>query len=228
MAQIIDLTSSSKQKGQRLQQLRKLARFSQKEIAKIANISLSAYKGWESGKHGGLPKRRAIFLLSIFQAESIECNLEWLMSGRGAPPRKNHGYNIQQIKPASANIIETIAKTETERIQHELQCFRSNYLDSMDYTVNDDAMAPIFLPQDVVAGVKLELKYYSRAFGMPCIVQLTNGEILLRQLRQGKQKNRYTLISTNIETKLANILNDIELINVAPVLWHRRKQLPLK
>lgn len=226
MTQGINLTnfSSAKEKGQRLQQLRKLARFSQKEVANTVNISLSAYKGWENGRHGGLPKRRAIFLLPIFQAEGIECNLEWLMSGRGEPPQKNKTYSAKKIIRARDNIIETITKTEQERIQDELRCFRSNYLDSIDFIVPDDAMAPMFLPQDMVAGVKLKPKYYSNAFGMPCIVQLINGEILLRELRQGKEKDHYTLLCNNIEIN-QNIINEVELINVAPVLWHRRKQL---
>lgn len=221
--------SSTKEKGQRLQHLRKMARFSQKEIANIINISLSAYKGWENGRHGGLPKRRAIFLLPIFQAEGIECNLEWLMSGRGDSPQKNLAYSTnkaRKILRAKDNIMQAIIKTESERIQDELRCFRSNYLDSIDFVVPDDAMAPMFLPQDVVAGIKLKPKYYSNAFGMPCIVQLIDGEILLRELRQGKEKNHYTLLCSNIETD-QNILNEVELLNVAPVLWHRRKQLPL-
>ncbi|MGD9108180.1 MAG: helix-turn-helix transcriptional regulator [Gammaproteobacteria bacterium] len=219
--------SSAEEKGRRLQQLRKLARFSQKEVASLINISLSAYKGWENGRHGGLPKRRAIFLLPIFQAEGIECNLEWLMSGIGEPPQKNLVYSAKKAIKAKDNIMQAIIKTEQERIQDELRCFRSNYLDSIDFVTPDDAMAPMFLPQDVVAGVKLKPKYYANAFGMPCIVQLTDGTILLRELRQGKEKDHYTLLCSNIETN-QNILNEVELINVAPVLWHRRKQLTLK
>lgn len=218
------MTNDPKAKGERLQRLRNLARFTQTDMANLANVSLSGYKGWEMGRHGGLPEKRAIFLVPIFQAEGINCNFEWLMYGIGNPPIKNQGYC-----PTDNNVYhqlsENIAKTEKEHIQNELNLFRNNYLHSLDLIIPDDAMAPQFLPNDIVAGIKLSNKNFPRAIGLNCIVQTMAGDVLLRQLQKGIKKDCYTLICTNLASSQEIIMHEVELINVAPVLWHRREKL---
>ncbi len=220
-----DKISPAKAKGERLQHLRKLARFSQKEIAKIINISLSGYKGWENGRHCGLPERRAIFLIPVFQAESIECSIEWLMCGIGEEPKKRQGHSFDENEKTTIEMVEKVTKTENECIHTELQFFRNNYLNSIDFIVLDDAMAPQFSPKDVVAGIKLSNKHFKNAIGLNCIVQTMAGDILLRQLQKGIKKDHYTLLCTNPTTSQEAIMHEVELINVAPVLWHRREKL---
>lgn len=218
------MANDPKAKGGRLQQLRNLARFTQNDIANLANVSLSGYKGWEMGRHGGLPEKRAIFLVPIFQAEGINCNFEWLMYGVGNPPIKNQGYCPTDNK-VSHQIFEKFAKTEKEHIQDELNFFRNNYLNSLDLIIPDDAMAPQFLPNDIIAGIKLSNKNFHRAIGLNCIIQTMAGDILLRQLQKGIKKDRYTLLCTNLTSLQETILHEVELINVAPVLWHRKEKL---
>lgn len=218
------VSGAPKAKGERLQQLRRLARFTQTEMAKLINVSLSGYKGWEIGRHGGLPENRAIFLISIFQSEGINCNIEWLMHGIGNSPQKIQGYSPIDNN-ASYQILGNIVKTEKKLIQNELQFFRSNYLNSIDLVILDDAMAPQFLPNDIVAGIKLLSKKFSQAIGLNCIIQTATGDILLRQLQKGIKKNRYTLICANSASHQEIIMHEVELINVAPVLWHRREKL---
>ena len=212
---------SPKEKGERLQYLRNLVRLTQKELAEIIQVSLSGYKGWENGRHGGIPEKRAIFLIKFFEAEGIQCSLEWLMYGIGSQPEKQrdlHKNNIMEI-------VSRNAKNEKEIMQDELHYFRSNYLNSIDFVVPDNLMMPNFLMNDIVAGVKLSSHHFQEAIGLNCIVQLVTGEILLRQLQQGIKKDYYSLLCTTPTDNKEIIIHEVKLINVAPVLWHRREKL---
>ena len=208
----------AKAKGKRLKQVMKLARFDRKLGAEIAGVSFHTYKGWEVGKHGGLPEKKAQKLLTAITIEGVACSLEWLMHGIGDAPKRVRGY---QIKEASAEYQNSVAKkpakkTEDEHIKLELDLFRESYPSTLYTCVADDGLAPTYLPGDLVAGEKIASRNYKKAIGLPCIVQTNTDEILLRRLQYGTIKGRYTLACSNPDTKQKFAINDIELVAVAP------------
>lgn len=212
-------TELSKKKGKRLQQAREMVRFNRKDAAKIAEVSVHTYKGWEVGKYDGLPEKRAKKLLPALEAEGLECTLEWIMHGIGEKPKKIRGY---QVETASKTLSVKSASTKTN-ITDELKLFCQNCKNPLYLTLTDDAMSPQFMPGDIVAGEIVPKRVYKNLIGAPCIIQLKTGKILLRQLQLSSEKGCYDLICSNAETKLPFCLSNVEIADLAIILWHRRE-----
>lgn len=86
-------------------------------------------------------------------------------------------------------------------------------------------MLPHYHIGDYVAGTKRFGTKIASLVSWNCIVQISNGEILMRNLQAGPRPNSFNLISTNFQTKIKNaIIYDVELVAVAPILWHRRQE----
>ncbi len=214
-----------KEKGQRLQHVRELARFDRKDIAEIVGSSFYTYKGWEVGKHDGLTEPLARKLISVLDSEGIQCPFEWLMHGIGSKPRKIRGYQPEKENATTQKILK---KTNEQKIiDDELKLFCEHCKNPLYLTITDDAMLPGFLVHDVAAGEILPKRNYKKLLGMPCIIQLKTGEIMLRLLQNGSEKNRHTLTSANSNTKSTFALTNIEIANLAEILWHRHTKSKL-
>lgn len=216
-------------KAQRLIQLRKLAKLSRKDIAQMANVSAFTYKGWENARFGGIPQKRAALLVDIFQTEGIKSSVDWIMQGIGEPPKKIVSYQITQLQEAVADPnTQTPENIEQLRVKAELEFFcNNNDWETLSLTVPDDAMAPCFLQEDLVAGIKVPNEDFDKAVGLNCIVRTKNNKILLRQLQNSNTKNLFSLLSLNLNSKQPPILHDVELTDIAPVIWFRRKSISL-
>ncbi|MGD9153842.1 MAG: hypothetical protein PVG30_09415 [Gammaproteobacteria bacterium] len=214
-------SSLSKEKGKRLQQAREMVRFDRKEAAKIAGVSSHTYKGWEVGKYGGLPEKRAKKLLPAFEAEGLQCSLEWLMHGLGDEPKKVRGYKAKEELKDYA--VQSEGASAEKCIKDELALFCKHVASPLYLTLDDDSMLPRFLSGDIVAGEVVPKRIYKTLVGEPCIVQLKTGEILLRKLQFGTEKNHYDLICANSNTQKPFCLSNVEIANLAVILWHRRE-----
>jgi hypothetical protein len=216
-------------KAQRLIQLRKLAKLSRKDVAQMAAVSAFTYKGWENAKFGGIPQKRAVILVDIFQTEGIKSSVDWIMQGIGDPPKKILSYQITQLKEAIASSAkQTLENIEQLRIKAELEFFcNNNDWETISLTVADDAMEPYFLREDLVAGIKVANQDFDKTVGLNCIVCTKNNKLLLRQIQNSNTKARFTLLSLNPSSKQQLILYDMELIDIAPIIWFRRKATAL-
>ncbi|CAL7964079.1 hypothetical protein GAMM_60192 [Gammaproteobacteria bacterium] len=168
-------------------------------------------------------------MVDIFQTEGIKSSVDWIMQGIGDPPKKILSYQITQFKEAIANSTEqTPENIEQLRIKAELEFFyNNNDWETISLTVLDDAMEPYFLQKDLVAGVKVANKDFDKTIGLNCIVRTKNNKILLRQIQSGNKNGLFTLLSLNLGSKQQLILYDMELTDVAPVIWLRRKATSL-
>ncbi|NCX93260.1 MAG: hypothetical protein EBX40_01105 [Gammaproteobacteria bacterium] len=103
----------------------------------------------------------------------------------------------------------------------ELAVFRE-IPNSVDIVLSGDEMRPHFRAGDIVGGVKLS--NFSEAIGEICIVQSTEGEILLRLLQVGNSPNNFTLLTLQPLAGGASplVTPGVELSMVARVVWHRR------
>lgn len=216
------------EKAERLIQIRKLAKLSRKDMAEIAGVSTSTYKGWENARFGGIPQKRAAILVEALQAEGIKSSTEWIINGLGENPQKVLYHQITQLQEvlvdkSRAQNPETI---EQLRIKAELEFFcNNNDWNTLYLTVSDDAMSPYFLPGDLVAGIKISDEQLNKIFGLNCIVRTKNNKTLLRQVQKSNTHGLFTLLSLNFHNKQHLVLQqDVELIDIAPVVWFRRKK----
>ncbi len=88
----IEGLSSPKARGKRLKFVRKLAGLSRKQLEKKYGISANTVQSWEVAKKGGLTERGAHRILAVIQKEGINCSIEWLLYGTGAPPRPVYSH----------------------------------------------------------------------------------------------------------------------------------------
>ncbi len=211
------------EKANRLIQLRNLAKLSRKDMAQIAEVSFSTYKGWENSRFGGIPTKRAELLVNALNLEGINSSVDWLMLGIGTPPRKiltHQNDNIRNILSLSKNLPQE--QLEELRIKAELEFFcNNNNWNTLSTTVDDNSMGPIFSSGDLVAGVKLPPEQFAQAIGLNCIVRTKNNKIFLRQIQKGSSSDLFTLLSLN--NQCISIMYDIKLVDIAPVSWIRRK-----
>jgi len=214
-------------KAERLTQLRKLAKLSRKDIAKMVGVSDYTYKGWENARFGGLPKRRATRLVDVLQTEGIKSSVNWVMEGVGEPPQKILCYQDAQFKYAIANpAAQSPEIIEQLRIKAELEFFcNNNEWKTLSLVVPDNAMEPCFVQGDVVAGIKVPDAYFGKTIGLNCIVRIKQKGFLLCQIQKSKTKNLFTLSSINPTSKNQVLFNDVEPVDIAPVTWLRRKSL---
>jgi len=213
-------------RAERLKRLRNLANLSRKEMCDLADIKPDTLIGWEVARHGGLTENGANKIIACIAKEGVQCTLEWLLYDIGSSPTVLP--NFDRVKANLQNEVKTlpVKNNEEKLIIEELLLFRAHYRNAFDYIVEDDSMSPQYQLGDYVAGVKRYKKNISLVTEQDCIVQLTDGKILLRSLRQGSKPNLYTLLCTNLKTTTSTpVIYDVEIICAAPVVWIRRKDL---
>lgn len=213
--------SSPEARASRLKRLRNLANLSRKEMCEASDIKHDTLIGWEVSRHGGLSKIGAQKVISRVAKAGVQCTLEWLLEGIGPMPIIFPNLII-------GNSSEAIC-VEEKIIHNELLFFKSQYPDAIDYVVEDDGMIPQYFPDDHLAGIKRYGEKISHLIGYDCIVQLTDGIILLRRLQEGSKENLYNLSCINPKTTaISPTIFNIELICAAPVIWIRKKDSKIK
>ena len=210
------------ERSRRLKSLRNMTRLSRRAFSERYGIPAATLKNWEDAKYGGLTEKGSRKVLKALKGEGIYCSLEWLLHGIGTSPQISdklytEGFGLKQM--ASQDSAD-----ENAVITAELQLIYQHYKDVIDFIVEDDAMEPRFIKGEHVAGKKRYRDTIRSILGQDCIVQTGDGQVLLRQVRQGSMPSVYTLRSINTHTKLDKpILYDVELLSAAPVIWSRRK-----
>lgn len=216
--EVLDERSTPEARAARLKRLRNLANLSRKEMCDGSEININTLKGWEVARYGGLPLDGAHKLIKRVAHEGVFCSIEWLLYGKGSPPRVEIG------KGEESSIQNTDKLDEEKHIEKELTLFQQHNSSTLHCQIIDNGMLPFFEKGDWVAGVKRTGEKMEALVGMNCIVQLTTGKVLCRQLRLGKIKNTYHLISIYVDSaEETPILTDTEILCAAPIIWHRKK-----
>jgi transcriptional regulator with XRE-family HTH domain len=212
----IDTKSSPQAKAERVRSIRAMAGFSRREMQEIYGINGNTLSGWERGIHTGLSKKGALQLITMLKDKNISCTVDWLLHGIGSGP--------QQFANAVNINIEITADVETKSIHEEIAVFRKNHHNTLDLIVQDNTMAPFFFIGDYVMGIQHKQSFH-KYIGLDCIIELANGEIMLRKLAKGRADNRYSLICSNLDpNSLEQNHYDVEIISLAPVIFTRRSE----
>lgn len=201
-------SASAEARGERLRRIRNLANLSRKDFCNIPEIKFNTYKGWELGRFGGLPLDGAERVVKRVSEEHVICAIDWLLYGTGQEP-----YVIPQGKGLSA-------QEGNAQILKEIMVFQSGYSAAIYLEIRDDALSPLYVPGDYVAGLKFTGTDISSILNQPCIVQLTNGETLCRYLREGSTPDKYLLLATNLNSVQFPQTIEVQLNFAAPVIRH--------
>jgi transcriptional regulator with XRE-family HTH domain len=221
--EILDEKSSSEYRAKRLKMLRNLANLSRQELCNLAIININTLKGWERGRYGGLPLDGAKKILNAALPRGVQCTLDWLLHEIGVGPKVN--TDILKIKRIGARHQKKINQTEEEKlIINEILLFRKQFGNTIDFMVEDDGMAPLYNKGEYVAGIMRTGENIKKLVSTNCVAQLASGKILLRNIRSGTEKHKYSLFCINQQsTVIEPVLHNVELLCAASIIRIFRK-----
>jgi transcriptional regulator with XRE-family HTH domain len=206
-------------RGKRLKLARKMAGLTREEVEEKYGISASTVQSWEAAKAGGLTEKGAQRAIAVLRQEGIWCTIDWLMYGLGEGPQPT-GSQFHHVQESFTTYTDL---PEEKAILQELEKFKSLNNDSIHFIVNDDAMLPYYQQGDYIAGKRKVGEAIKQLIGMDCIIETTEGTVLLRRLKLGAHDDTYTLLRINPDTQLAiPTLYEQKLKNAAAVIWLRR------
>ena len=208
------------ERSNRLKRLRNATRLSRSAFAKKHEqygLKKTNIQNWEDVRWKGLTDRGAQQLIKAFADEGFDVTLEYLMFGIGKDP----------LDSTSIKLPDSVIKlSEKSIIANELKLFYKFNDNAVDSRITDDSLAPFIMPGDYVAGSNYFDDDIKKAVGYLSIVHTIEGEVVVRMVEEGKDKEHFTLTCLNQKTKAAHsILINIKLLSAAPVLWIRRPNL---
>lgn len=216
---VVSIQNSPAIRAKRLKRVRNLANLSREELCADGDINRHTYIGWETGRFAGLTTIGAEKVLEKITRKGVHCSLAWLMEGEGPEP------SVNPISPMQFDSTPNLP--EELIIDYELACFKAKNSHAVSLIIDDEGMAPQYHGGDIVAGKKRVGEQIETTIGYDCIVETENGDYLLRNIRKGKDPYTYTLVCNNPAIqKKASVLPNVKLIFAAPVIWHRKKDIP--
>ena len=206
--------STPKARSERLKRLRNMANLSRKEICDTDEININTYKGWELARFGGLPVDGAEKVIKRIAKAGVICSLEWLLYGEKPSP-----YLVPEaISPSHFNENEPVTSS---LIESEFAIFQNSFSNAVLTEVVDNGLYPTYKPGDFLAGIKQYGNQISLTTEQICIVETSNGEKLIRYVKQGNTDGLYTLLCTNYHSTTEEIIkSNVNLLYSAPISRH--------
>lgn len=186
-------------------------------------LALSNLYTLEQGKRP-LSKKLAERIASSIQKEGYYCSADWLLTGQGVAPCKQEDLENKIITRLSNDLTEVAHLLSPEfNIMKEITLFKELNPNSTVLGVFDDGMQPFYAQNDYVGGLQFAGSEIIKGVNQNCIIELFNGEKLIRKLIKSNQENSYNLVCTNPNTQISKpILYNQFIAKVAPIVWHRR------
>jgi len=225
---VTDEKTTPQARAMRLKMVRNMANLSREAMCADGKININTYKGWEIGRYGGLPLDGAELVVERITKEGVVCSIEWLIYeiGRGAYVSADfkNAQNTQKNKKIKTTTADLKTKSQEKLIFNEILLFRKQFPDVLDCQILDDGLSPKLVVGDFVAGVKYHDKAIDKLLNQDCIVQLLDGEIVVRRLRKDHEQNTYMLLCTNQETTVDTpVVYNVKISSAAPILRHYKK-----
>jgi DNA-binding transcriptional regulator YiaG len=207
--------SSPEARARRIRYVREsVLGLSREQFSIVSKISASSLQNWEQERNKGLTESGARRLVQAFREEGADCTVEWLLYDIGERP----------MSPFSkATMKELLKSPDEEIIAKELKLYHELNPHSIDMVIMDDGMSPAFWPGDYVAGKRYINDDIKKTIGLPCIVELLSGEVLVRMLEVGDHADKFNLYCANPNALTKKIFRNVEVKSSAPVLWMRRR-----
>lgn len=204
---------------ERIKAARSLAGYAErKAFCHKFDFPLATLEAWERGKNP-LTLKGAKRLVDILRDAGIYCSEEWLTEGKGLSPRPFQEMT-EEFRLKSNDSLGSLGKNL--KIAREISTFITLNEGALVTIIRDDAMLPFFVEGDYVGGIKKSGTALSEAINRKCIIELTNGKMIVRQLYQGKNPSLFNISAINLNTKEVPIVeHNVEIRSAAPILWHR-------
>ena len=205
-------------RGKRLKSLRQMAGFTREKFANNYAIPAGTLQGWECGRFGGLTESGAKRFIKAIREAGIQCSQDWLLFGIGPAPRPTEKLYLDDETVSASKIVEGIYEPN---IVAELEVFRHHYPDAAYTIVKDAMMLPRFVERECVAGIRRVGDTIATASGFDCIVELQNGNTLVRQVQVAQESEQINLVAT-AQSSANSVVSLGDVISVAPIIWQRR------
>ncbi len=214
-----DIVNKRKKISQRIKAARSIAGYSErKTFCNRFGFPLATLEAWERGKNP-LTLKGAKRLVDILREVGIYCSEEWLKDGEGISPRPFEEMSEEnKVNPSKS----FIALGKNLKIAREISTFITLHEGAVVTIIKDDAMLPFYEEGDYVGGIKCFGPSIKEAINKKCIVELSNGKMLVRQLYRGTDPGTYSICAINLNTKKVPLTeHTVKIISAAPILWHR-------
>lgn len=208
-------------KGRRLRMVRALTGFSRQELYEKIGIATSTMDTWESGRIE-LTEKSAGRICESLRKVGILCDVQWLLSGTGIPPRAMDDIEksiFSSNDKDGTKILDALAQNGSralpifmdEDMRRELNFFLSLHKNALFHLITDNSELP-YKKFDCVAGIEEDI---SRLIGKRVIAYLQSGESILCKMI-GCNKNK-----CNVSIK-KSIQHNIIIESAARIIWHRK------
>lgn len=197
--------------GKRILYTRNLASLTRSNFCKKYNIPIITLRSWESSINIKL-KAAQRFSIAI-NKEDIYCDPIWIRSGLGHAPH--------MIINNASRIHKNVGSYIDEHIIKEIEYLEKHYKNTIHQLVVDNSMIPLLHPGDYVIG-----RYTTNPaeyIGYPSIVEIVNGQKIIRIIHQVNDKTKYKLVSLNSVLSCELILFKQEIKKIAKIFWIRKR-----
>ena len=222
------------QKARRLIYLIDFSRVNRKELCQDTGIKPDTLYRWMNGRLQGIGPSGAASLLLKLRQIGVICSEDWLLYGEGIPPYR--ALAISELTEAPPSSLENflsddlslnkspdtadLAQRDLLVFNKEIKFFQENNPHALGVFLKDNAMQPVFMAGDYVAGVRTQ--QFEKLLGEFCLVQTENsGELLACRLEAGIN-NTFTLLCLNPNETRPMVLLNQKLITAARIIWRRR------
>lgn len=196
---------SPKKKGIRLKWLRRIANLNRREFAEKFHLNYETLKGWENGKHGGIPLKQAQKLIfSLMKFSSIDCSTEWLVYGVGDGPQLLHPPS--NASNHYAELLFSIPDEEKNKIQKELHLILTHYPTALVFLIRHPTAIPHYTPGDIVAGLPLKPRDFRKSMGKVCLIQTLSETLSLCKIEKYSLPNQLTVSTVKKDSGIAAAL----------------------
>lgn len=197
------------ERAQRLRMLRAMTGLSRDRIEKRYAMAKSTLQNWENAANGGLTQKGATRMATIFRAEHIECQVNWLLHGMGDMPQK--------IDPlAKMSPLTTRSHQYQERMMHEFTALHEQDPDMMQYVHKGTAMEPNFPDGCHVIARKVDTSAQETLLGQDCLICTQEEGLLVRRVFQGSSQGCYHLLPLVLSPSNP-VLTDVEPVFMAKI-----------
>lgn len=216
------MTSEIKEEtiNSRLKSLRKILRVTRSFIYDKYGLSQDTLKSWETDKiitQKGLEK-----CIKIYRNEGIFVTKEWILTGRGIPPKLSFDFNRYLSQEPCDNQVNDI--NEELLIIEEVEFFKNLSKNSIVILVKNTDMLPFYEPGDYVGGRFIRNRDIESVIGLNCIIKMDSENLIKRVIRNDKGGINLVITNPTIGSPNEPVIYNFNFnsINIAPICWHRK------